>query len=69
MPGEIGLLLGVDAGRVFVEGEKSRNWHPSYSAGIFYAPFTRYMLFEVGMGHSAESTFFLVGAKMLGLGF
>lgn len=69
MPGEIGLLVGVDAGRVFVEGEKSRNWHPSYSAGIFYLPFARHMLFEVGVGRSAENTFFLVHAKMMGLGF
>jgi hypothetical protein len=69
LPGELGLSAGIDAGRVFVEGEKSGDWHPSYAAGIFYAPFNRHLLFEVAVGHSAESTFFLLQAKMMGLGF
>jgi hypothetical protein len=62
-------MLGIDAGRVFVEGESSNDWHPSFGGGIFYAPFTRHVIFEVAVGHSAESTFFLIQSKMLGLGF
>ncbi|TDI46459.1 MAG: hypothetical protein E2P02_05040 [Acidobacteria bacterium] len=69
LPGELGLMGTIDAGRVFVAGEDSHKWHPSYAAGIFYAPFNRHLLFEVGVGHSTESTFFLVQAKMMGLGF
>ena len=47
----------------------TNEWHPSYGAGIFYAPFNRHMLFEIAVGHSAESTFFLIQGKTLGLGF
>ena len=62
-------MAGVDAGRVFVEGESSKKWHPSYAAGIFYSPFQRHMLFELAVGQSPESAFFLIQAKMLNLGF
>jgi hemolysin activation/secretion protein len=68
LPGDLGLLVGADIARVFLKGESSSRWHPSYAAGIFYAPFERHFVFDVGVGRSSEGTFFLIQAKMLGLG-
>ena len=63
IPGELGVTLQMDAGRVWLEGEPSSKWHPSLGAGIFYAPFSRFALFEAGIGRSSERTFFLFRAQ------
>ncbi len=34
---DLGVLGLVDVGRVFIEGESSRTWHPSYGGGIWFA--------------------------------
>lgn len=64
VPGELGLTLRADVGRVFLDGEDSNRWHSSGSVGIFYAPFRRLMLFEAGVGYSPENTFFYVRGRM-----
>lgn len=62
-PGELGIALQVDAGRVWLSGESSTKWHPAYGAGVFYAPFNRFALFKAGVGRSAERTFFIFKAQ------
>jgi hypothetical protein len=69
VPLEIGLTLGADAGRVWLDGEDSDKWHPGYGAGIFFAPFKRLMLFEIGFGKSDEKTFFVFGGNLRVIGF
>jgi hypothetical protein len=63
IPGELGVTLQLDAGRVWLEEQPSSKWHPSYGAGIFYAPFSRFALFEAGIGRSSEQTFFTFRAQ------
>ncbi len=63
IPGELGVMLQADTGRVWLEGEPSSKWHPSFGGGIFYAPFSRFALFEAGIGRSTERTFFMFRAQ------
>jgi hypothetical protein len=56
-PGELGLTTAGDVGRVFVQGESSRVWHPSLGLGVFFAGFDRLMLFEFGVGIGPDETF------------
>jgi len=60
IPGEIGFITGVEAGRVFLEGEDSRKWHPTYGAGFFFAPFDRLNIIEIGFAKGDEDTFFII---------
>lgn len=39
--GKLGLFGHYDIGRVWLDGEKSDNWHSGYGAGIIIAPFNR----------------------------
>ena len=69
VPMEIGLTLGADGGRVWLDGEDSDEWHAGYGAGIFFAPFRRLMMFEIGYGKSDENSFFVFGANLRVIGF
>ena len=68
IPGEIGLVAGVEAGRVFLDGEDSRKWHPTYGAGFFFAPFDRLNAIEIGFAKGDEDTFFIIrsGIRLAG---
>ncbi len=55
-PTEIGLLAFGETGRVFVEGEISERWHPSWGGGIWIAPVDREFTISASIGHSAENT-------------
>ena len=67
VPGEIGILASADVGRVFVDGEESSVWHPVSSLAVFYAPFDRLMLLELGVGWSRENTVFLMQGNLTSL--
>lgn len=69
VPGELGLVLDAGAGRVWLDSESSSKWHPSFGAGVFYAPFHRAAVFEAGVGRSSEATFFIFRAQMKFLEF
>jgi hypothetical protein len=69
VPMEIGVSLGADAGRVWLAGESSDKWHTGVAGGLFFAPFSRLALFEIGVGKSEERTFFLFGANLRIVGF
>jgi hypothetical protein len=56
VPGDVGLALRADAGRVFRVGEDSDLWHSQLMAGVFYAAFDRLLLVEIGVGWSEEHT-------------
>jgi hypothetical protein len=60
IPGELGITVRRENGRVFLSGEESDKWHGSISIALFYAPFHRLMLFEAGVGWSTEDTFLVI---------
>ena len=41
VPGDVGVLGFADVGRVFLDGESSKEWHPSGGAGVWFAPLVR----------------------------
>jgi len=54
-PTTIGVFGFVETGRVFVAGEDSRMWHPSYGAGVWAAPWNRETTLTGSLGFSEES--------------
>ena len=54
-PGSVGIIGFSDVGRVWVNGEKSRQWHHGYGGGIYLAP-ADLVLLRVLVGHSVETT-------------
>ncbi len=43
-PGAIGIFVFNDVGRVWVENEKSNDWHVGNGAGIWFAPVRRFVV-------------------------
>ncbi len=43
-PGQIGLLVFNDVGRVWNENENSTDWHVGNGAGIWVAPIKRFVI-------------------------
>ena len=68
VPGDVGVSFFTDAGRVYLKGEDSRDWHPSYGVGIFYAPFRRSSLYGLKVGMTEDKWFFQLDARMSGFG-
>ncbi|UCC83505.1 MAG: hypothetical protein JSW46_00805 [Gemmatimonadota bacterium] len=70
VPGDIGLFGMGDAARVFVGGEDSSKWHPSYGGGVFLTSFDRSGAFHLGAGSSPDDGFFFIFiANFAGLAF
>jgi hypothetical protein len=70
VPGELGLFAMGDAARVFVEGESSTKWHPSYGGGVFLASFNRTGAIHLGVGSSPDDGFFfMVIVNLAGVAF
>ncbi len=57
LPGNVGLIGFSDIGRVWLKGETSKKWHPSYGGGFYYAPFNLFMV-SATAGISAEDRLF-----------
>lgn len=70
VPGDIGLFGMGDAARVFLSGEDSSEWHPSYGGGVFVTSFDRSGALHLGAGSSPEDGFFVLFlANFAGLSF
>ncbi len=54
-PTSVGVFGFVETGRVFVPGETSLRWHPSYGAGVWAAPWNRETTVTGSLGFSEES--------------
>ena len=69
IPGELGLVALADVGRVFVDADDPSRWHPTAGVGLFYAPFERKMIFQIGVTEGREDTFLVVsgGISFAGL--
>jgi hypothetical protein len=43
-PGSLGLLFFNDVGRVWLQGEQSRQWHDGYGGGFWISPLKKFVL-------------------------
>jgi len=53
LPGQLGLSGFYDAGRVWIKGESSNQWHTGTGGGIYFAPASLAVV-QVLAGHSKE---------------
>jgi len=56
IPGDFGIFGFGDVGRVFLDGESSRKWHPGYGGGLWFAPMTRTNAISFAVAHTTEET-------------
>lgn len=63
-PGQVGLIVFNDVGRVWYKGESSKKWHYVYGGGLYYNPFNL-MIVSATVGLSTEETVlnFSLGTK------
>jgi hemolysin activation/secretion protein len=66
LPGEYGVFALADAGRVWVDGERSRRWHTAVGGGLWFAYFRRDHTVTVAAARSDEKTAFYLA---MGFGF
>jgi len=59
-PGNLGVFGMVNAARVFVDGEDSSKWHPSYAGGLVLTAFDHASAIHLGVGTSPDSGFFFM---------
>lgn len=60
LPWDIGLLALGDVGRVFVTGESSNTWHPSYGGGVWVAVLDRSFVANLSVaGGGGQGTFLM----------
>ena len=62
VPTDLGLSAFADAGRVFVAGESSRDWHPSGGGGVWLAPLARTNTLTLSVAASEEDVLLYVRA-------
>ena len=65
LPSEWGLFAFQDVGRVFLEGERSRDWHAGAGGGLWLAPVGGPNTFSVAAARSEGRTGFYVRAGMM----
>lgn len=56
LPGEYGVFALADAGRVWLDGERSRRWHTAAGGGLWFAYLRRDHTVTVAVARSAEKT-------------
>jgi len=66
VPVRLGVFGLVEAGRVWLEGEDSNTWHPSYGGGLLFQPVGVATAFNITAATGDEGTRFYFGA---GFGF
>jgi hypothetical protein len=66
LPGEYGVFALADAGRVWVDGERSRRWHTAVGGGLWFAYLRRDHTVTVAAARSDEKTAFYLA---MGFGF
>jgi hypothetical protein len=63
LPGQVGLMGFADVGRVFLEGESSKDWHESIGGGVWLAVLGPANVVSLTLARSPErSTFSLSGS-------
>ncbi|HKP31105.1 MAG TPA: BamA/TamA family outer membrane protein, partial [Chitinophagaceae bacterium] len=65
IPGDVGLVLYNDLGRVWYFAERSRRWHNAYGGGLYYVPFNMVIVSATMTWSKEERLFnFSVGTKI-----
>jgi len=59
-PGNLGVFGMANTARVYVDGEDSSKWHPSYAAGLVLTAFDHAGAIHLGVGDSPDSGFFVM---------
>jgi len=62
--GQLGLNVFGEVGRVFIQGDQSAKWHPSYGTGIWISYLNNEIIFNANIAFSPERTTFAFGFKM-----
>jgi hypothetical protein len=62
LPGELGVFGLADAGRVFVQGESSEQWHSAVGGGLWISLLRPANVLSVAVARSAERTAVYFGA-------
>jgi hemolysin activation/secretion protein len=62
LPGEYGLFALADAGRVWLDGERSRIWHGAAGGGLWFAYLRPANTVTLAVARSAERTGYYLGA-------
>jgi outer membrane protein assembly factor BamA len=66
LPGEYGVFALADAGRVWLEGERSNRWHTAVGGGLWFAYLRRDHTVTIAVARSDEATSFYLA---MGFGF
>lgn len=61
-PSRIGLVGFIDAGRVWLSGEDSREWHPSAGGGLLLKPVGTPIVLRAVVAHGSEGTLIYAGS-------
>ena len=61
-PVRLGLVAFVDAGRVWLEGENSRRWHPSAGGGLLLKPIGTGIVLRAAVAAGSEGPLLYVGS-------
>jgi hypothetical protein len=64
LPGELGIFGLADAGRVFVAGESSDQWHTAFGGGVWMSLLQSTTVLSATIARSAERTGFYFGTGM-----
>ena len=62
LPGELGVFGLADAGRVFVDGETSEQWHSAVGGGVWVSLLQPANVFSISVASSSERTAVYVAA-------
>jgi hypothetical protein len=57
-PMKLGTVISADAGRVFVRGESSDRWHPTYGGGIYVSIINKDLTFSLVTARSTEDVLY-----------
>jgi hypothetical protein len=57
LPGDVGILGFIDAGRVWMKNETSHLWHSALGGGFYYVPFNM-VLISASVAYSKEESLF-----------
>lgn len=65
VPGQFGLVVFNDVGRVWYKGESSKKWHYAYGGGFYYVPFNMLLVSGTIAFSKEEQVFnFTLGTKL-----
>ena len=65
LPGQVGLVVFNDVGRVWYKNESSKKWHYAYGGGFYYVPYNMVLVSATIAFSTEEQVFnFTIGTKL-----